>query len=98
MTDKAFQRKLEKMKKQGERYKQMNEEMAPYLEYLPAVKAKKKKSVSNVVLTIVIIAVVSYTIANFWLAKTTGMYMDSTLTTCVYSFFGSELLCITGIK
>lgn len=95
MTDKRFKKKLAKIHKQGERYKQEKELRDAYAKYYPD---KKKKKVSNIVLVIVIIAVVVYTIANFWLAYQTGSYMDSTLTTCFYTFFGSELFLLAGIR
>ena len=95
MTDRKFQRKLEKLKKQGERYKQAQEIMDEYGEYFPAKKAKK---VSNIMLVIAVIAIAVYTAANFWLAYASGAYMDSTLTTCFYTFWGSELFLLAGIK
>lgn len=95
MSEKRFNKKLEKIKKQGERYKQEKELRDAYAQYVPD---KKKRKVTNIMLTIVIIAVVTYTIASFWLAYVSGITVDSTLTTCVYTFFGSELFLLAGIK
>lgn len=98
MTDKKFNRKLEKIRKQCERHKKMKELLDSYDGYLPAKRLRKKRKVSNIVITIIIIAVVGYTVANFWLAKTTGIYMDSTFTTCFYAFWGTEVAVLAGIK
>lgn len=95
MNDQKFQRKLEKLKVQGERYKQVKEIMDEYGDFFPKKKAKK---VSNIMLVISVIAIVLYTAANFWLGAFNGTYMDPTLTTCFYTFWGSELFLLAGIK
>ena len=95
MTDKQFQRKLDKIKKRGERYKKEKELKDAYAEYVPE---RKKRKVSNIMLAVVVVAVIVYTIACFWLTYRTGMIIDSTLTTCVYSLFGGELLALAAIK
>ena len=95
MTDKMFKARMKRLKRQCERYKKEQELLDAYEQYLPA---RKERKVSNIMLAVVIMAITSYTVANFWIAYKTGMYMDSTLTTCVYAFFGSELLAVTGIK
>ena len=41
MTDKQYQRKLNKIKKQGERYKQEKELRDIYAEYMPGKKERK---------------------------------------------------------
>ena len=95
MTEKMFQKKLERMKKRGERYKQEKEIVDAYAEYLPD---HKKKRVSNIMLVIVIFAVVAYAVADFILQYRMGIEMSSTLTTCWYAFFGTEIFMLAGIK
>lgn len=43
------------------------------------------------------IVVIVYTIAQFILAMITGLILD-TLTTCIFSLFGGEILCCAMIK
>ena len=98
MSEILFELKLKKLKKKGERYKQLKKIENDYADYIPKYKAKKKKKVSNIVLAVVIIAVLAYTIASFWLTYVRGVSVDPTLTTCFYTFFGSELCMLAGIK
>ena len=98
MTDRKYNRKLAKVKRQCEQHKQMKELLDSYDGFLPVVRAKKKKKVSNIILVVAVSAIIAYTIANFWLEKTIGTHMDSTFTTCFYAFWGSELFAIAGIK
>ena len=95
MTDKRFQRKLNKIRKRGERNKQLYELKETYAPYLPE---RKKRKVSNIVLAITIIAILSYTVANFWIMYRTGAYIDSTLTTCFYAFWGGEAGLLAALK
>jgi hypothetical protein len=95
MSEKRFNRKLEKIKKQGERYKQEKELRDAYAQYVPD---KKKKKVSNIMLVIVVIATTLYAVANFWLTYKTGINIDSTLTTCFYALWSGELLGLVTIK
>ena len=95
MSERRFKKKLEKIQKRGERYKREKELRDQYAEYVPE---RKKRRVSNIMLVIVIIAVVGYAFADYILQKTTGMEMSSTLTTCWYAFFGTEIFALAGIK
>ena len=95
MNDKRFQQKLEKIKEKGERQKAKYELEEMYAEYYPH---KTGKKVSNIMLVIIIAMIVVYTAANFWLAATSGMFVDSTLTTCFYTFWTIEILSLAGIK
>lgn len=45
-----------------------------------------------------IVAIVSYTVAAILLQKYTSFELSPTLTTCVFAFFGTELLGLAGIK
>lgn len=95
MTDKRFQRKLEKIKKQGERYKQEKELEDAYAEYIPD---RKKKKVSNIMLVIIVIAIIGYVVADFILQYKIGYEISPTITTCWFSFWGAEILALAGIK
>lgn len=64
-------------------------------EYFPE---KKHRKVSNIILIIAIIAIVSYTVASFVLQYYTNVEVSSTLTTCWYSFWTVELVAMAGIK
>ena len=95
MSEKRFNKKLEKIKKQGERYKQEKELKDAYAQYVPD---RKKRKVSNVMLTVVVIATTAYAIASFCLAYITGVNIDPTLTTCFYALWSGELLGLVTIK
>lgn len=95
MTDKRYQKKLEKIKKNGERYKQEKELRDAYAEFMPE---KKERKVSNVMLVVIVIAIVGYAIANFYLQYNIGIEISSTLTTCWYSFWGVEIAALGAIK
>jgi len=95
MHSKRFQRKLRKLKKQGMQYQMIKEIEDEFGEYFPE---KKHRKVSNIILIIAIIAIVSYTIAAFVLQFFTSVEISSTLTTCYYAFWTSEIFLIAGIK
>lgn len=95
MNDKRFQKKLEKIRKNGERQKQKMELEAQYAEYYPNRKGAK---VSNVMLVIIVVMVILYTVASFVLQFFTSVEISSTLTTCFYAFWGTELAMLAGIK
>ena len=95
MSNKKFQRKLEKIKKQGERYKQEYELREAYAKYMPE---KKTKKVSNIMLIIIVLAIVGYFVANLWLQYKFGIEISSTLTTCWFSFWGVEIVALATIR
>ena len=95
MREKLFKLKLKRIKVRGERYKREYEAKKKYSQYVPE---RKKRKVSNILLVVVVVAIVSYTVANLWITYVTGMSVDSTLTTCFYAFFSSELFLLAGIK
>lgn len=95
MTDIMFKRKLQKIKKRGERYKKEKEIRDTYFEYLPD---RKKRKVSNVMLVVIVVAILAYTIASFWLQYTTGLTVDATLSSLYYGFWTIELISLTTIK
>lgn len=95
MKTEKFKRKLRKIKRQGEQYKVEKQLRDMYAEYWPE---HKKRKTSNIILAIIVVAIIAYTIAAFWIQYSTGVPVDSTLTTCFYAFWGSELVALTGIK
>ena len=95
MREKLFQWKLNRLKKRGERYKREYKVKSEYMRYLPE---RKKRKVSNILLVVSVMAITLYTVANLWVTYKTGVSIDSTLTTCFYAFFSSELFLLAGIK
>lgn len=57
-----------------------------------------KLKFNKLIVLLSIVAIISYTIAAILLQKYTMMELSPTLTTCVYAFFGTELLGLAGIK
>ena len=62
------------------------------------VEGTTKKKVSNAMLIVVCIMIVLYAAADFALQYFTSIEVSPTLTTAWFSFWGGELLCLTGIK
>ena len=93
-TDK-FKKKLRKIKMQGEQYKMEKTLRDAYAEYWPD---RKNRKVSNIMLVTIIVAIVGYVIASFWLQYVTGMSIDPTITTCWFGFWTVEIIALTTIK
>jgi len=53
---------------------------------------------NKLIVLLSIVAIISYTIAAILMQKYTMTELSPTLTTCVYAFFGTELLGLAGIK
>ena len=53
---------------------------------------------NKLIVLLSIVAIIAYTIAAIWLQKYTMTELSPTLATCVYGFFGTELLGLAGIK
>lgn len=53
---------------------------------------------NKIIVLLSIVAIISYTVAAILLQKYTMTELSPTLTTCVYGFFGTELLGLAGIK
>lgn len=53
---------------------------------------------NKLIVLLCIVAIVSYTIAAILLQKYIGVEVSPTLTTCVFAFFGTELIGLAGIK
>ena len=90
-----YQHRLKKIKKQGERYKKEKAVRDAYAEYWPE---GKKRKVSNIMLVTIIVAIVGYVIASFWLQYKTGIAIDPTITTCWFGFWTVEIIALTTIK
>lgn len=95
MKEKLFQWKLNRLEKRGERYRREYEIKSEYVQYVPE---RKKRKVSNMLLVVVVAAITTYTVANLFITYTTGVSINSTLTTCFYSFWASELFLLAGIR
>lgn len=59
---------------------------------------KSKRKVSNIMLVLICSMIIIYTIANFILQYYTSVEVSPTLTTAWFTFWGSELICLTGIR
>lgn len=57
-----------------------------------------KLKFNKIIVLLSIVAIISYTIAAILLQRYTMMELSPTLTTCVYAFFGTELIGLAGIK
>lgn len=90
-----YKRRIKRIKIKGEQYKREKAIMDAYAEYWPD---RKKRKVSNIMLVVIITAIVSYTVAAFWVQYKTGIPMDATLSTLYYAFWGTELVALTTIK
>lgn len=55
-------------------------------------------SISNRMLIVSVIMILAYTIACFFLTYATSVNIDSTLTTCFFTFFSGEIFLLAGIK
>ena len=95
MTERQLRKKLVKMKRTYEQRKRIKDLEDAYSEYLPD---RKKRKVSNVMLIIIVVAIVGYVLASFWLQYRTGIAIDPTLTTCWFGFWTAEIIALTTIK
>lgn len=53
---------------------------------------------NKLIVLLSIVAIILYTVAAILLQAITMMELSPTITTCVYGFFGTELLGLAGIK
>jgi uncharacterized membrane protein len=95
MKNNFSEKRLHRIKQRGERQKQIFELQQEYNQYYPS---KNGMRVSNLVLIVVIIAILLYTAAAFYLQFTTGLEISSTLTALWYTFWTTEVLVLGGIK
>lgn len=59
---------------------------------------KKKKKVSNIMLVLICTMIILYAAASFALQYFVQTEISSTLTTAWFSFWGCEILALSGIK
>lgn len=95
MNTEKFKRKLRRIRRKGEMYKKEKEVRDAYAEFWPD---RKKRKVSNIMLVIIILAILVYTVAAFWVQYKTGVPIDGTLSTLYYGFWTVELISLTTIK
>ena len=88
-----LQRKKRIAEMKYEERKLKDEILKLYIQYL-RIHIKFNK----LIVVLCIVAIISYTVAAILLQKYTSMEISSTLTTCVYGFFGTELLGMAGIR
>ena len=62
------------------------------------METKPKKKVSNIMLVVVCIMIILYAAADFALQYYTSVEVSPTLTTAWFTFWGSELFCLAGIR
>ena len=95
MNDKRFKKKLEKIKKHGEQYKKLKDAQDAYAEYVPE---HKKRKVSNMMLAVSVIAIISYVVANYILQLNTGCELSPTITPYWFAFWTGEIFLLAVIK
>lgn len=59
---------------------------------------KPKKKVSNIMLFLICVMIISYTVATFALQYFTTVEISPTLTTAWFAFWGTELVALAAIK
>lgn len=64
--------------------------------YIPFLRIHVK--FNKLIVLLCIVAIISYTVAAILLQKYTTTELSPTLTSCVYAFFGTELLGMAGIR
>lgn len=90
---------IEELKKKKRIAEMKCEERALKLEILKLrIPFQFKPKFNKLIVLLSIVAIISYTVAAILLQKYTMTELSPTLTTCVYSFFGTELLGLAGIK
>lgn len=95
MYGKRFKRKLNRIRKQGERYKKEKAVRDAYAEYWPEHKTRKT---SNIMLLVSIIAIVGYVVADYILQYNIGVELSPTITPYWFGFWTSEIFLLAGIK
>lgn len=87
-----LERKLQIAEMKREEWKIKNKIFKSYLPF------RLKLKFNKLIVLLSIVAIISYTVAAILLQKYTMTELSPTLTTCVYGFFGTELLGLAGIK
>lgn len=95
MNAERFKRKLRRIRRKGEMYKKEKEVMDAYAEYWPD---RKEKKTSTIMLIVIVASILVYTASALYVQYHTGVEVSSTLTTCWFSFWGVEILALTGIR
>lgn len=96
ITHEKMMEQLERKKRIAERkYEERKLKMEIFKTYLPF---RFKFQFNKFIVIFCIAAIIAYTIAAILLQKYIQMELSPTLTTCVYAFFGTELIGLVGIK
>lgn len=95
MRPSKFQKKLRKMKIEGEQYKCLKELEDTYSGYWPE---HKKRKVSNIMLAVSIVAIVGYVVADYYLQYNAGIELSPTITPYWFAFWTSEIFALAGIR
>lgn len=96
---KSHERNMRELKQRLQIAEMKCEERALKLEILKLhIPFQFKPKFNKLIVLLSIVAIISYTIAAILLQKYTMTELSPTLTTCVYAFFGTELLGLAGIK
>ena len=90
-----FNLRMKWIRQKGERYKREKRIRDAYAEYWPE---KDKKKVSNMMLIVIVIAIVGYVVADFFLQYQVGVEISPTITTCWFVFWGTEIVSLAGIR
>lgn len=69
-----------------------------FIQKIKDKKKKKDKPYAQKIIPVIIIAIVSYAIADVTLQFFTGNEISPTLTTCWFAFWGTEIIALTSIK
>lgn len=92
----------EKMRELAAKYKiakqKRNERRLKYEIIKMSLSFRLTLKFNKLIVLLSIVAIISYTVAAIFLQKYTMTELSPTLTTYVYSFFGTELLGLAGIK
>lgn len=91
-TMRELERKLQIAEMKRNERKLKYEIIKTYLPFRIMLKFNKLIVISSIAV------IIAYTIAAIFVQLYTKMELSPTLTTCVYTFFGTELLSLAGIK
>ena len=99
MTQQRHERNMQRLRKKKELAEMRQEERKMKREIL-SLRFPFRLNIrfSKVIVLFCIIAIVAYTVAAISLQRYTAIEISPTLTTCVYAFFGTELISMAGIK
>lgn len=99
MTQKQHERNMKRLQKKKELAEMRQEERKLKKEILKlCIPFHFNIKFSKLIVMFCIMAIAAYTVAAIFIQKYTAIEISPTLTTCVYAFFGTELISMAGIK